>query len=113
MEAAGRLAAEQRQGPSQRNDLAVDQQLEGQRQGGLQADDAEGGTGAPLSASIDQCEEISRHVGLTLEVEDVIPTAYVLEVSSPGRLRRLDRELCVCPRAGNQRPLPEHEHGLP
>lgn len=55
------------------------------------ADDAEGGTGAPLSASIDQCEEISRHVGLTLEVEDVIPTAYVLEVSSPGLTRTLFR----------------------
>lgn len=39
---------------------------------------------APLSASIDQCEEISRHLGLALEVEDIIPQAYVLEVSTPG-----------------------------
>lgn len=38
----------------------------------------------PLSASIDQCEEISRHLGLALEVEDIIPQAYVLEVSTPG-----------------------------
>ena len=38
----------------------------------------------PLSASIDQCEEISRHLGLALEVEDLIPQAYVLEVSTPG-----------------------------
>lgn len=36
------------------------------------------------SASIDQCEEISRHLGLALEVEDIIPQAYVLEVSTPG-----------------------------
>lgn len=38
----------------------------------------------PLSASIDQCEEISRHLGLALEVEDLVPQAYVLEVSTPG-----------------------------
>lgn len=38
----------------------------------------------PLSADIDQCEEISRHLGLALEVEDIIPQAYVLEVSTPG-----------------------------
>lgn len=60
-------------------------------QGVNDADDAEGGAGAPLSASIDQCEEISRHVGLTLEVEDIIPTAYVLEVSSPGLTRTIFR----------------------
>lgn len=36
------------------------------------------------SASIDQCEEISRHLGLALEVEDIIPQAYILEVSTPG-----------------------------
>ena len=36
------------------------------------------------SASIDQCEEISRHLGLALEVEDIVPQAYVLEVSTPG-----------------------------
>lgn len=34
--------------------------------------------------SIDQCAELSRLLGLTLDVEDVIPGAYVLEVSSPG-----------------------------
>lgn len=44
----------------------------------------EGTPDAPLSASIDQCEEISRHLGLALEVEDVVPQAYVLEVSTPG-----------------------------
>lgn len=54
-------------------------------------DAAEGGMGAPLSASIDQCEEISRHVALALEVEDVFPSAYVLEVSSPGLTRTLFR----------------------
>ena len=34
--------------------------------------------------SIDQCAELSRLLGLALDVEDVIPGAYVLEVSSPG-----------------------------
>jgi ribosome maturation factor RimP len=34
--------------------------------------------------SVDQCAEISRLVGLALEVEDVMPGAWVLEVSSPG-----------------------------
>jgi len=33
---------------------------------------------------IDQCAKISRHIGLALEAEDLIPSAYVLEVSSPG-----------------------------
>jgi ribosome maturation factor RimP len=34
--------------------------------------------------AIDTCAELSRLLGLTLDVEDVIPGAYVLEVSSPG-----------------------------
>lgn len=33
---------------------------------------------------IDQCEEVSRHLSLILDVEDIIPGAYTLEVSSPG-----------------------------
>ena len=34
--------------------------------------------------SIEQCAELSRLLGLALDVEDAIPGAYVLEVSSPG-----------------------------
>jgi len=34
--------------------------------------------------SIDQCAEISRHLSLALDVEDIIPGAFTLEVSSPG-----------------------------
>ena len=37
--------------------------------------------------AIDQCAQVSRHVGLALEAEDIIPRAYVLEVSSPGLAR--------------------------
>ncbi len=42
---------------------------------------------AALSATLDQCEEISRHLGLALDVEGAIDGAYVLEVSSPGLSR--------------------------
>jgi len=34
--------------------------------------------------TIDQCAHVSRQVGLMLEVEDIIPGAFTLEVSSPG-----------------------------
>jgi len=33
---------------------------------------------------IDECTEISRHLSLALDVEDIIPGAFTLEVSSPG-----------------------------
>ena len=53
---------------------------------------ATGEAGAPFaepgSASIDQCEEISRQLGLAMDVEDCVPEAWVLEVSSPGLDRR-------------------------
>lgn len=39
--------------------------------------------------SIEECAEVSRELGEKLEEKDLIPTAYVLEVSSPG----LDRPL--------------------
>ena len=39
---------------------------------------------SPRGVTIAQCAELSRLLGLALEVEDLIPGAYVLEVSSPG-----------------------------
>lgn len=33
---------------------------------------------------IDECTEVSRHLSLALDVDDIIPGAYTLEVSSPG-----------------------------
>ncbi|NOZ69150.1 MAG: ribosome maturation factor RimP [Deferribacteres bacterium] len=39
--------------------------------------------------TIDDCEAVSREIEAVLDVEDPIPCAYVLEVSSPG----LDRPL--------------------
>jgi ribosome maturation factor RimP len=40
--------------------------------------DREGGVG------LDDCARVSREVSAVLDVEDPIPTAYTLEVSSPG-----------------------------
>jgi ribosome maturation factor RimP len=43
----------------------------------------------PGGITLDVCAEVSREVSVLLEVEDLIDTAYNLEVSSPG----LDRPL--------------------
>ncbi len=39
------------------------------------------------------CELVSNHVGVLLDVEDVIPGSYTLEVSSPGLTRKLTKEV--------------------
>ena len=39
--------------------------------------------------SVDLCAEVSRHVSDLLDVEDILPRAYTLEVSSPGMDRLL------------------------
>ena len=44
---------------------------------------------ADQSVSVEQCAHVSRDVSAILDVEDIVPGAYVLEVSSPG----LDRPL--------------------
>ena len=41
------------------------------------------------SVSVDDCARVSRDLSAVLDVEDVVPVAYTLEVSSPG----LDRPL--------------------
>jgi len=33
---------------------------------------------------VDDCAQVSRQIGAVLDVEDIIPVAYILEVSSPG-----------------------------
>ena len=48
------------------------------------ADDGSGEDGVLEGVSVDQCAEISRMVGLALEVDEVFSNAWVLEVSSPG-----------------------------
>ena len=47
--------------------------------------DREGGV------TIENCTQVSGEVSVVLEVRDVIPNAYVLEVSSPGLTRRLKK----------------------
>src|SRR4029079_13937492 len=43
------------------------------------------------SVSVEDCAHISRDLSAILDVEDVVPTAYTLEVSSPGLDRPLRR----------------------
>src|SRR5215813_10445875 len=43
------------------------------------------------SVSVDDCAHISRDLSAILDVEDVVPGAYTLEVSSPGLDRPLTR----------------------
>ena len=52
--------------------------------------------------SIDECAELSRMLGLSLEVEDAIPDAYVLEVSSPGLDRVFFTEAQLATAVGRQ-----------
>jgi ribosome maturation factor RimP len=44
---------------------------------------------AEESVSVDDCAHVSRDLSALLDVEDIVPTTYTLEVSSPG----LDRPL--------------------
>lgn len=44
------------------------------------------------SVGLDDCERVSRDVSAALDVADIVPHAYQLEVSSPGLDRPLRRE---------------------
>ena len=46
----------------------------------------------PEGISLRDCELVSEQVGTVLDVEDLIPFAYTLEVSSPGLDRKLVKE---------------------
>lgn len=43
----------------------------------------------PGGVTHEDCSEVSQHIGTVLDVEDFIPGAYTLEVSSPGLERGL------------------------
>jgi ribosome maturation factor RimP len=47
---------------------------------------------APSGISHHDCELVSEQVGTVLDVEDLIPFSYTLEVSSPGLDRKLVKE---------------------
>ena len=46
---------------------------------------------AEESVSVEDCARVSRDLSALLDVDDVVPTAYTLEVSSPGLDRPLRR----------------------
>jgi ribosome maturation factor RimP len=46
----------------------------------------------PGGVTLDDCAAVSQRVGLILDVEDVIPHQYTLEVASPGLDRGLYKE---------------------
>ena len=46
----------------------------------------------PGGVNLTDCQKVSQHVSLLLDVEDFIPYHYVLEVSSPGLERPLFKE---------------------
>ena len=46
----------------------------------------------PTGISHHDCELVSEQVGTVLDVEDLIPSAYTLEVSSPGLERKLVKD---------------------
>jgi len=54
------------------------------------------------SMSLDDCEMISKQVSAVMDVEDIITTAYRLEVGSPGIDRPLRNEAEYAKYAGHQ-----------
>jgi len=46
----------------------------------------------PGGVTVDDCASVSREIGVLIDVEDLLPGRYVLEVSSPGLNRRLKKE---------------------
>src|SRR5258707_9884355 len=69
-----------------------DVQFRGEAQGmvlRVQIDRPGPAASADESVSVEDCAHVSRDLSVILDVDDVVPTAYTLEVSSPG----LDRPL--------------------
>ncbi len=54
----------------------------------------------PRGISVADCERVSHQIGAVLDVEDPIPGAYTLEVSSPGMDRPLFNETQIRRYAG-------------
>ncbi|MBO4301648.1 MAG: ribosome maturation factor RimP [Desulfovibrio sp.] len=71
------------------------------------------GPSSPLhSATLDQCEEISRHLALALDVEDCLTDAYVLEVSTPGLSRQFFDLSQMAPYTGDMVEAHLHSTGV-
>lgn len=63
----------------------------------------------PDGITIDQCAELSRLIALTLDVEDCMTGAYVLEVSSPGLERVFFKAEQLTPHVGKILEVVLHE----
>lgn len=63
--------------------------------------------------TVEQCAELSRLLGLSLEVEDIIPGAYVLEVSSPGLERTFFTESQLARAVGQRVEITLHQPKAP
>ena len=61
------------------------------------------------SVSVEDCVRVSRDLSALLDVEDVVPTAYTLEVSSPGLDRPLRAAADYSRFAGRQAKIVLHE----
>lgn len=70
----------------------------GEPEAGEEGDDA---SMALVSATVDQCEQISRQLSFALDAEDFIDRAYTLEVSSPGFSRLFFSAAQMAPYAGD------------
>src|SRR5881628_3318224 len=57
----------------------------------IQIDHPGSGATEADSVGVDDCAKVSRDMSAILDVEDVVPGAYTLEVSSPGLDRPLTR----------------------
>ena len=57
----------------------------------IQIDRPGSAASAEESVSVEDCAHVSRELSAILDVEDVVPAAYTLEVSSPGLDRPLRR----------------------
>src|SRR6266487_713784 len=57
----------------------------------VQIDRPGSGATADESVSVEDCARVSRDLSAVLDVEDVVPAAYTLEVSSPHPRRRARR----------------------
>jgi ribosome maturation factor RimP len=76
-----------------------------------QSDESRGdpGLAAELGVSVDDCANVSRDLSAVLDVEDVVPTAYTLEVSSPGLDRPLKQAADYRRFAGRRAKIVMHE----
>ena len=67
-----------------------------------ESSESNGEEGVLEGVSIDQCADISRLVGLALEVDEVFSDAWVLEVSSPGFDRMFFEPAQLTPYVGRE-----------